>query len=147
MIEVTPVEPPLDVPAARRRLSRAGTLLAALILIAFMGWTIWIQLTHSRADSVAAPEEALALVVSRGMDLNEGLLQAPAWERRLHQVVTTDGSDDLRQAIAWYEELADRSLEPSVDAHLAILYGEAGERDRVAKASARRESGGRKQAG
>ena len=112
-------------------MSRAGTLLAALVLVVFAGWTTWTHLTQSRVETVASPEEALALVVARGMDLNEGLTRAPAWERRLHQLVTTDGSDDLRQAIAWYEELADRSLDPSVDAHLAILYGEAGERGKV----------------
>ena len=56
--------------------------------------------------------------------------------------MTTDGSDDLRQAIAWYEELADRSLDPSVDAHLAILYGEAGERARVEKMTAGWEARG-----
>jgi CAAX protease family protein len=131
VIEVTPAEPSLSVQDERPRLSLAGTLLAALILVAFAAWIIWTHLTQSRVEMVAAPEEALALVVSRGMDLGEGLARAPRWERRLHQMVTTDGSDDLRQAIAWYEELADRSLDPSVDAHLAILYGEAGQPARV----------------
>ena len=46
------------------------------------------------------------------------------------------------KAIAWYEELADRSLDPSVDAHLAILYGEAGERACVAKMTAGWETRG-----
>jgi hypothetical protein len=119
-----------------RRLSRSGTLLASIILAVFAGWMAWTQLTQPRVDLVAAPEEALALVVARGMNLNDGLAQVSAWERRLHQLVTTDGSDDLRQAIAWYEELADRSLDPEVDAHLAILYGEAGERARVERMTA-----------
>jgi hypothetical protein len=130
-MEATPAEPTLDLPREPRRLSRAGTLVAGLVLLAFAGWTTWTHLTMARVDSVSAPEEGLALVVGRGMDLNEGLAAAPAWERRLHRVVTTDGSDDLRQAIAWYEELADRSFDPGVEAHLAILYGEAGERARV----------------
>jgi hypothetical protein len=142
VIEVTSAEPPLEAPGVRRGLSRSGTLLAGVILAVFAGWMTWTQLTQPRVDMVAAPEGALALVVSRGMDLNEGLAQVPAWERRLHQLVTTDGSDDLRQAIAWYEELADRSLDPTVDAHLAILYGEAGERARIEKMTAGWEARG-----
>ncbi len=96
----------------------------------------WVHLTQPRIDAVAAPEEALALVVSRGMDLNEGLRRISPWERRLHQLISADGSDDLKQAIAWYEELAERSDDPKVDAHLAILYGEAGNTDRVGKLTA-----------
>ncbi len=136
MIEVTPADPTLDVPRERPRLSLAGTLIAALVLVAFAAWMTWTHLTQSRVEMVAAPEEALALVVARGMALNEGLAAAPSWERRLHQLVTTDGSDDLRQAIAWYEELADRSLDASVDLHLAVLYGEAGNRARVEQLTA-----------
>lgn len=135
MIDATPAEPTLD--ARRDRpLSASGTIVAALVLAIFAGWLTWINLTQSRVETAETPEEALALVVSRGMDLNEGLIRARAWERRLHQLVTTDGSDDLRQAIAWYEELADHSVEPDIDAHLAILYGEAGEPERVARMTA-----------
>jgi uncharacterized protein len=136
VIDVTPAEPILGAPGDRPRLSLAGTLLAALILVLFAGWVSWTHVTQPRVEGVDAPEEALALVVSRGMDLNEGLGRAPAWERRLHQFVTTDGSEDLRQATTWYEELAERSLDPSVDAHLAIMYGEAGDRRRVEKMTA-----------
>jgi membrane protease YdiL (CAAX protease family) len=131
VIEAPPVEPTLNISRPRPRLSRAGTAVAALVLVAFAAWTTWTHLTQARVEMVAEPEEALALVVARGMSLNEGLAMAPGWERRLHQLVTTDGSDDLGQAIAWYEELADRSLDPSVDAHLAVLYGEAGDGARV----------------
>jgi membrane protease YdiL (CAAX protease family) len=141
VIEATPVGP-LDAAAPRPRLSPAGTIIAGLLLAAFAAWTTWTHLSQSRADVVAAPEEALALVVGRGMSLSEGLATAPAWERRLHQLVTTDGSDDLRQAIAWYEELAQRSLDPSVDAHLAILYGEAGDLAKVEQMTGEWESRG-----
>src|SRR5262249_26211631 len=41
-----------------------------------------------------------------------------------------------RKAIEWFEELSERSLEPSVDVNLAILYGEAGDRQRVEKLTA-----------
>ncbi|MGH7335294.1 MAG: lysostaphin resistance A-like protein [Candidatus Rokuibacteriota bacterium] len=136
MSDVTVLEPPLEVPRARRPPSLGGTLLAGLVLALFAGWMTWVHLTQPRIDAVAAPEEALALVVSRGMDLNEALRQAAPWERRLHQLISADGSDDLKQAIVWYEELAERSNDPQVDAHLAILYGEAGDTPRVEKLTA-----------
>ena len=127
MSDVTVLEPPLDAPRARRPPSLGGTLLSGVVLLLFAGWMTWVHLTQPRIEAVAAPEEALALVVSRGMDLDEGLRQISPWERRLHQLISADGSDDLKQAIAWYEELAERSVDPSVDVHLAILYGEAGD--------------------
>jgi hypothetical protein len=134
--DVTILEPPLEVPRARRPPSLGGTLVCGLVLLLFAGWMTWAHLTQPRIEAVAAPEEALALVVSRGMDLNEGLRQTSPWERRLHQLISADGSDDLKQAIAWYEELAARSLDPGVDAHLAILYGEAGDAAHVEKLTA-----------
>ena len=126
MSDVSVLEPPLEAPRARRPPSLAGTLLAGFVLLLFAGWMTSIHLTQPRIEAVASPEEALALVVSRGMDLNEGLRRTRPWERRLHQLISADSSDDLKQSIDWYEELAERSLDPGVDVHLAILYGEAG---------------------
>ncbi len=136
MSDITVLGPPLELPRPRRTPSLGGTLLSAVVLVLFAGWMTWVHLTQPRIDAVAAPEEALALVVSRGMDLNEGLRQTAPWERRLHQLISSDGSDDLQQAIVWYEELAERSDDPKVAAHLAILYGEAGDTARVEKLTA-----------
>lgn len=133
MSDVTALEPTLEVPRAGRPPSLLVTLLSGVVLLLFAGWMAWVHLTQPRIETVAEPEEALALVVSRGMDLNEGLRRTSPWERRLHQLVSADGSEDLKQAIAWYEELAERSLDPSVDAHLAILYAETGDTTRVDK--------------
>jgi CAAX protease family protein len=140
--DITVLEPPLEVPRPRRPPSVGGTLLSGVVLLLFAGWMTWVHLAQPRIDAVAAPEEALALVVSRGMELNEGLRRISPWERRLHQLISADGSDDLKQAIAWYEELAERSDDPMVNAHLAILYGEAGETDRVEKLTAAWTAGG-----
>jgi membrane protease YdiL (CAAX protease family) len=76
---------------------------------------------------VAEPERALALIVGRTMELQEALARAPRWERRLYELTMTEGANELRQAIAWYEELARYSLDPLVDIRLAILRGEAGD--------------------
>jgi membrane protease YdiL (CAAX protease family) len=146
VIDATPAGPTRDATRDRRRLPAAGTILSGVVLALFAGWMTWISLTESRVDTASAPEAALALVVSRGMDLHGGLAQAGPWERRLHELVTTDGSDDLQQAIAWYEELAeelaDHSVDPEVDAHLVILYGEAGEAGRVESMTAEWEARG-----
>lgn len=122
--------------------SRILTALAALLLLGFAGWLAWLHALQPRAEVVDEPEAALALVVGRGMELDAGLAAAPAWERYLHRLLTTDGSDDLRQAIAWFEELAEHSLEPGVDLRLGVLYGEAGQRGRVTKMTAEWESRG-----
>jgi membrane protease YdiL (CAAX protease family) len=119
-----------------------GTVLSGVVLLLFAGWMTWVHLTQPRIDAVAAPEEALALVVSRGMALNEGLRRISPWERRVHQLMSADVSDDLKQAIAWYEELAERSDDPKVGVHLAILYGEAGDLDRLEKLTAAWTGGG-----
>ncbi len=73
MSDITVLEPPLEVPRPRRPPSVGGTLLSGVVLLLFAGWMTWVNLTQPRIDTVAAPEEALALVVSRGMELNEGL--------------------------------------------------------------------------
>lgn len=51
---------------------------------------------------------------------------APAWERRLYALAVAEGSSDLEQALAWYDELAARSDDPLVEVLLAVLEGEAG---------------------
>jgi hypothetical protein len=82
-------------------------------------------------EDVAEPERALALIVGRTLDFDEGVEQAPAWERRLHQLMLGNRADDLAEAIRWFEELARSSLDPAVDLHLAILEAEAGRFERV----------------
>jgi uncharacterized protein len=84
---------------------------------------------ESRLASVEEPERALALIVGRTMDARAALEGASGWERRLYGLTLTDTSNELEQAIGWYEELATESLAPSVDLRLAILLGEAGRRE------------------
>jgi len=106
-------------------------VLSAVVLLGLIGWFGWLQAVESRLDSVSSPERALALVVSRTMDLNEAVTRLPAWERRFYQLSLTEGASDLAQAIAWYEELVGRSDDPGVRVQLAILEGEAGRLSRV----------------
>ena len=81
----------------------------------------------SKIDRFEAPEQALNLMVSRTMDVQEGLTRAPAWEQRLMAWVSGDGTADRAHAIEWYQELAKHSDNPLVLLQLAILQAEAGQ--------------------
>jgi len=112
------------------------TVLAALILVAFIAVMAWLQYGGSRMEAVEEPERALALVVGRTMDLDDAIRRASGWERLFYRLTSTDPAEDLAEAIRWYEELADASVDPAVDFHLAILEGEAGRLDRVRRRAA-----------
>jgi membrane protease YdiL (CAAX protease family) len=106
------------------------------VLATFVALVMRLHSGESRLAAVAEPERALALLVGRTMDVETALTAAPAWERRLYALTLSDPGRELDQAIAWYEELADYSLAPSVDLRLAILRGEAGRRGPLERALA-----------
>jgi uncharacterized protein len=105
------------------------TLASALVLLTLVGLPVFLATSESRLSLMEEPERALALIVGRTMDARAALDDAPAWERRLYTLTLTDTSDEIEQAIGWYEELARESLAPDVDLRLAILLGEAGRRE------------------
>ena len=117
-------------PAGRPRVALV-TILAALVLLAFIAMMVWLQYSGSRVEGVEEPERALALIVGRTMDIDAAVERAPTWERFVYRVLSTDPKDDLDEALRWYEELARESFDPSVDLHLAILEGESGRMDSV----------------
>src|SRR5919112_3156657 len=67
-------------------LSTAVTLLMALVLAGGMGFFIWLQVSIPRLDRVGFPERALSHLVSRTLDMEEAIAQAPVWERSLYQL-------------------------------------------------------------
>jgi hypothetical protein len=122
----------IGAPEPRRRpLISIVTILAALILCAFIGVMISIQLSGSRVEGTSEPERALALIVGRTMDVDEAVSRTPLWEQRVYRVLSSDPAEDLEEGLRWYDELSAVSLDPGVDLHLAILEGEAGRLDRV----------------
>ena len=121
-------------PAPSSRVPRAITMLSAVLLMAFVALVTYLHTAEPRLATVSDPERALALVVGRTMDVETALTAAPRWERRLYSLTLSDPGRELDQALAWYEELADYSLAPAVDLRLAILRGEAGHRERLARA-------------
>jgi uncharacterized protein len=118
---------------AARALGHVITAVCALILLALIAFLVWLGLGESRLASVDEPERALALIVGRTMDAHAALAEAPAWERRLYALTLADTGREVEEAIQWYEELAAHSLDPGVDLRLAVLLGEAGRREPVAR--------------
>jgi uncharacterized protein len=117
----------------RRRWQRALiTTISACLVLGFVALAIHVHLSGSRLDSVDDPARALALIVERTMDLEDALRRAARWERRFYELTVSDGRNEVEEAIAWYEEVADVVPgEPSVQVRLAVLYGEAGRIDEV----------------
>ena len=59
------------------------TVLAALFLVGALALVVWLSASSSKLERIEAPEQALSLMVSRTMDVHEGLKRAPQWEQRL----------------------------------------------------------------
>ena len=100
-----------------------------LIVVAVL--LVRLHAGESRLAGLEDPERALALIVSRTMDLQAALAGTAAWERRLYALTLSDAGSEIDQAIEWYDELVARSLAPGVDLRLAILLGEADRRERL----------------
>lgn len=107
------------------------TALFGIIFLATVALFAWLQMSVPRVERVASPGRALSLMVSRIMDLEEAFAQAPAWERFLYKVTAENGTNELEQAVDWYQELAQISDSPSVHLQLAVLQAEAGRLDWV----------------
>ena len=117
--------------AAKRPPVGVLTALAGLVLLGFVAMMLGLSYGGARLEGMAAPERALALVVSRSLDLDEAVARTPAWERRLWGLVFNERAEDLAEGVAWYAELATISLDARVDLHLAVLEAEAGQLERL----------------
>jgi CAAX protease family protein len=102
------------------------TLLSALFLVAALASILWLSASGSRLDQLESPEQALNLMVSRTMDMQEGLKHAPRWEQQLFAWTSDDSETELAHQIEWYREMAEISEDPLVPLQLAILQAEAG---------------------
>ena len=109
------------------RYSPLVSWLAAIFLIGSLVSVMVMASLVPRIEQMEAPEQALGLMVSRTMDLQEGLRRAPVPEQQLLKWITGDGAADRAQAIQWYRELAEQSDDPIVPFQLAILQAEVGE--------------------
>lgn len=113
------------------RLSMPFTTIMALVLVSGIAFFIWLQISVPPLDRVGFPERALSLLVGQTLDVEEAIAHAPSWERRLYQLTTESGSNDLRQAISWYRELSGVTFNPDIHLQRVILEAEAGDRNEV----------------
>ena len=109
-----------------RRFSSTVTLLSALFLMVALASVVWLSASSSKLERIEAPERALSLMVSRTMDVQEGLNRAPQWKQQLFAWTSGNNEAEQAHAIEWYRELAGVSADPLVPLQLAILQAEAG---------------------
>ena len=94
-----PPEPPAR---PSPRLSSGWTILSSLFLAGYLLIANALHIFSHPLSDVPSPEQALALVVSRSMDVEGALARAPAWEQRLYDVLSgTTRADELTQDIRW----------------------------------------------
>ncbi|MEY4705635.1 MAG: hypothetical protein RL042_1840 [Nitrospirota bacterium] len=120
----TDAPPPIGIYPGR--FSPTVTLLSALFLVVALASVVWSSASVSRLDRIETPERALSLMVSRTMDVQEGLKRAPRWEQQLFAWTSGDSEAERAHEIEWYRELAESSEDPLVPLQLAILQAEAG---------------------
>jgi hypothetical protein len=113
-------------PPCEPGLSSLVTGLAAVILVLCLSLFGYLQATVRPLERVPAPEEALALMVGRSLELDRAMAATSPPEQVLYAVFLGAGAGELEQSIRWYEELAKESENPLVHLHLAVLEGEAG---------------------
>ena len=118
--------PPPAVGEYSNRFSPIVSVLTALFLVVALSSVVWLSASIPKLERVEAPERALALMVSRIMDVQEGLKRAPAWQQTLFSWISGDNEVERAQAIAWFQELADLSDEALVPLQLAVLQAESG---------------------
>jgi len=116
---------------ASSRFSPFVTGLCLVLLVGSLALLLWDYGSTPALTRAKEPERALHLMVGRMLDLDEALRRAPAWERLLYEMAVGGEPDDLREALSWYDELAEFSDEPLVQLQLAILEAEAGRPDQL----------------
>jgi membrane protease YdiL (CAAX protease family) len=105
--------------------------LAAVLLVLSFAAVLVTASSAVKIDRFDAPEQALALMVGRTMDVQAGLVRAPVWEQKIMDWVSGSGAAERTQAMAWYEEMAARTEDPAVPLQLAILQAESGQRSQA----------------
>jgi len=114
------------------------TILCAIILLVFYALAALSYFVLPRPARISSPERALAQVVSTSMTLEVGSKRISGWGRLLSGVVEPSAvQEETDDAIHWYEELLTVSEDPVAQIHLAILYGETSQQDKVRAETAR----------
>jgi membrane protease YdiL (CAAX protease family) len=97
------------------------------ILVAALGFVLWMSMTLPKLQRFAEPDRALDLMVGRVLDAQDSLRRAPEWQQWLAEWTLGSNDDTKRQAIQWYRELVETTDDPLSKLRLAILLGESGQ--------------------
>ena len=110
--------------------------LCAGLLVAALGAVLWLSVTIPKLQRFEDPDRALHLMVSRMLEAQDGLRQAPEWQQWLADWTMGSPAETREQAIQWYRELAQTTDDPLATLQLAILLGESGHEE-AARAEAK----------
>ncbi len=108
----------------RSRWSLCISAVCASLLVTALGAILWSSATLPKLDRLENPDQALALMVGRMMEAQDGLQRLPEWRQRLTEWMSGDNDTERTQAIEWYRELAHAKNDRLSKFRLAILLGE-----------------------
>ncbi|MDE3048896.1 MAG: hypothetical protein KGJ48_03250 [Nitrospirota bacterium] len=91
----TDAPPPIGIYSGR--FSSSVTLLSAFFLMVALASVVWLSASATKLDRIESPERALSLMVSRTMDVQEGLKRAPQWEQQLFAWTSGDNETERAQ--------------------------------------------------
>jgi hypothetical protein len=97
------------------------TALAGAVVLALAAVVLW---PASGVDLLERPEESLAQLVGREMELRGAIRGAPAWEQRLYAVLFPSDREARSDALRWYEEMAEGDVFPLAALHRLVLVAE-----------------------
>ncbi len=122
-----------EVVPAPRYFTRWGTLLTGAIVLTLSTLAVW---PAPPLETLQRPDASLARVVGRDLDFRAAARGAPAWERRLYDLVLGAEDDSRDEAIDWYTELVDEDGSPLAELQRIVLLAEDGRAADVARALA-----------
>ena len=122
-VEIPRDSPPVQAPY-RSRWSLFISAVCASLLITALGAILWSSATLPKLDRLESPDQALALMVGRMMEAQDGLQRLPAWRQRVIAWMSGSLDTERAQAIEWYRELAHVKHDRLSKFRYAILLGE-----------------------
>ncbi len=112
---------------AQTSFSHTISVISALVLLSSLSAILWFAASVPKLQRFDDPDGALAHMVSRIMEAQEGLRRAPTWQRWITEWAAGSQEAERAQAIRWYEELVAMTGQPVSRLRLAILRGETGQ--------------------
>ena len=122
--DVSSLEPRVVQAPYRSRWSRFISAVCASLLITALGAILWSSATLPKLDRLENPDQALALMVGRMMEAQDGLQRLPEWRQRVMEWMSGSNDTERAQAIEWYRELAYAKNDRLSKFRFAILLGE-----------------------